>query len=239
MTAEELFRELHDYCLANINEENIKKYSRYFKGGYDAYGLSQPLMRDKIKEVLRRKDFGMKVLLEAAPLMISTCKYEETTFALLLLGGLKKRLDRNAFREIEKWFEYGIYNWAHADTLGMFILPNFLLKSIINIDDFESWLSSPYKFQRRCVPVTFIKLLKTEIDYNYLFNFIEPLMTDPEREVHQGVGWFLREAWKKKPEATEAFLLKWKNTSPRLIFQYACEKMTPENKLKFKRDKNE
>jgi hypothetical protein len=50
------------------------------------------------------------------------------------------------------------------------------------------------------------------------------------------MGWFLREAWKKKPVETEAFLLKWKEVAPRLIIQYATEKMTAENKLRFKRN---
>ena len=31
----------------------------------------------------------------------------------------------------------------------------------------------------------------------------------------------------------ELFLEKWKNSAPRLIFQYACEKMTSENKSRF------
>jgi 3-methyladenine DNA glycosylase AlkD len=85
------------------------------------------------------------------------------------------------------------------------------------------------------VPVTLIKLLKDRESFKDLFGFVEVLMNDPDREVHQGVGWFLREAWKRKPLETEAFLMKWKEVSPRLIFQYATEKMTSEEKLKFKR----
>lgn len=55
-------------------------------------------------------------------------------------------------------------------------------------------------------------------------------MLDAERVVHQGLGWFLREAWKIKKEETESFLLKWKNQAPRLIYQYATEKMSTEEK---------
>jgi hypothetical protein len=36
---------------------------------------------------------------------------------------------------------------------------------------------------------------------------------------------------------TEAFLLKWKNEAPRLIYQYATEKMTAEEKKRFKKEK--
>jgi len=121
--------------------------------------------------------------------------------------------------------------------LGMWILPDLVKQNVITIDDFIPWVISEFKFQRRCAPVTLIKSLKTTPDLNTLFDFIEPLMTDPEREVHQGAGWFLREAWKVNREVTEKFLEKHKNTAPRLIIQYATEKMTKEERLRFRREK--
>jgi 3-methyladenine DNA glycosylase AlkD len=66
---------------------------------------------------------------------------------------------------------------------------------------------------------------------------VEKLITDPEREVHQGMGWFLREAWKISPAEVELFLEKYKDTAPRLIIQYACEKMATEDKMRFKKVK--
>jgi 3-methyladenine DNA glycosylase AlkD len=119
----------------------------------------------------------------------------------------------------------------------MWILPDLMSQGWIQQDDFRSWLTSEYTFQRRCVPVTLIRSLKTTPDLNVLFNFIEPLVSDPEREVHQGVGWFLREAWKINRAVTEAFLMKHKNTAPRLIIQYATEKMTKEERLLYRKDK--
>jgi hypothetical protein len=35
----------------------------------------------------------------------------------------------------------------------------------------------------------------------------------------------------------EAFLLDWKDKAPRLIYQYACEKMTPAQKSRYRRSK--
>jgi 3-methyladenine DNA glycosylase AlkD len=103
--------------------------------------------------------------------------------------------------------------------------------------DFAPWLDSPYKFKRRCLPVTLIKHVKKTREVMPSILFVEQLMADPEREVHQGMGWFLREAWKVNAAEVEAFLLKYKDSAPRLIIQYACEKMTPENKQRFKRAK--
>ncbi|MGB2863672.1 MAG: DNA alkylation repair protein [Sedimentisphaerales bacterium] len=101
----------------------------------------------------------------------------------------------------------------------------------------SDWRTAKNKYQRRAVPVSMLKLLKSTNDYAPLFTFIEPQMPDSERVVHQGLGWFLREAWKLKRIETEAFLLKWKNDGARLIYQYATEKMTAEEKKRFKRVK--
>ncbi len=105
------------------------------------------------------------------------------------------------------------------------------------MSDLSSWLDSPFKFQRRCVPVTLIKHMKKTRQVMPSIIFVEKLMADPEREVHQGMGWFLREAWKISPAEVEPFLEKWKETAPRLIIQYACEKMTKEDKQRFRRTK--
>lgn len=235
-TAEELLLELRSYCELHADENIVKKYSRYFKGDYNAWGISQPLMDEKKAELKKRSDITFDVVFEIAPMLMKSGKYEETSFTLILFTMLSGKASLAEFKQLEQWFEIGMTNWAHADYLGMFLLPELIKKGVISKDDLIPWLQSPYKFQRRCVPVTYIKLLK-ETPPQVLFDIIEVLMHDTQREVHQGVGWFLREAWKKHPEVTEQYLLKYKDTAPRLIFQYACEKMTPENKLRFKKAK--
>jgi len=237
MNSKQLITEICNFCESNFNEDNVIKYSRYFKGGFKGYGVPIEVFNEKVKEIKKRKDFNLNVLYSIAPELLSHGMYETTSIPIMLLKSFKKQFSKDVFNEIGKWFEFGIDNWAHADTLGMFIIPEFLLKDIINIDDLQPWINSPLKFKRRVAVVSMIKLLKVTNDFNPFFELITPLMRDPEREVHQGTGWFLREAWKIKPADAEEFLMKWKDQSPRLIFQYACEKMTQENKLRFKRGK--
>ena len=64
---------------------------------------------------------------------------------------------------------------------------------------------------------------------------VRPLMTDSEEMVHKGVGWFLRKAWKKRPDLVEEYLFEWKDISPCLIFQYATEIMPKEERQQFRR----
>ncbi|MFH0760593.1 MAG: DNA alkylation repair protein [Bacteroidota bacterium] len=237
MTSTELISDIRTFCKANANETNIIKYSRYFKEGFKGYGVDNKAIDAKFKELSKDPEVNIPLILKAAPELIRTGQYEETSFVLLMLNHKKKLYNIEVFKAIDTWFAFGIHNWAHADTLGMWILPDLIKQGIVTMEDFRPWLSSEYKFQRRCVPVTLIKSLKTVPDFNTLFDFIEPLMTDPEREVHQGAGWFLREAWKKNREVTERFLYKHKNTAPRLIIQYATEKMTKEERLRFRREK--
>ena len=238
MNSNLLANEIHNYCIRNAHEANILKYSRYFKEGlYDGYGLTAPQIKTGCKELLKLKDLNLDAVIEAYDDMITYAKSEEISIIMLLAIGFHKQFSRETFYAMEKWYHKGINNWAHADTMGMMVLPIFLNKAIIGISDFKSWLTAENKYQRRSVPVTFIKLLKTHKEYNELFTIIECLMTDSEREVHQGTGWFLREAWKRKPEETEAFLMTWKEVSPRLIFQYATEKMSIEGKMMFRRTK--
>lgn len=237
MNASTLFNEIRTFCLANADEEIVLKSQRYFKDKFEGYGLSAPVIYAKVNEMLSRKEFGLPVVLETYPLLAQSGKSEEISIGLLLVNGFPMEYTIETFKTVANWFSFSIYNWAHADTLGMYILPKFIDEKIVILTDFQDWLCSPYKFKRRCVPVTLIKPMKKIRQVSSFINFIEPLMNDAEREVHQGVGWFLREAWKIQRGETEAFLLKWKETAPRLIMQYACEKMTADEKVRFKRTK--
>ncbi len=98
-------------------------------------------------------------------------------------------------------------------------------------------LHSPSKWKRRAVPVSLIGLVKEKHHVKPLLEFVEELMMDDDRFVQQGVGWFLREAWKKDPKPVESLLLKWKEKAPRKIYQYATEKMTKTEKERFRRSK--
>jgi 3-methyladenine DNA glycosylase AlkD len=237
ITPKALCTDLIAYCQTHADEAIVKKYSRYFKEGYDAYGVTFPLMESKVRSVMTEISPDLKTVLAASRLLLKGTKYEETSFALMMVKALKKEYTPETFEEIGRWFGIGMSNWAHTDALCSEILSFFLLKKIVDYTALTEWRKSSNKFQRRAVPVALIKLLKERDEYLEFFQFIEPLMMDTAREVHQGIGWFLREAWKKQPLQTEVFLLKYKDTAPRLIFQYATEKMAPAQKERFRREK--
>ena len=236
---EEKFLEIRKFCEENANPEFEKKYARYFTEGYDAYGLGQKVFesqRDKWLE-LWKDELTIDEYILLGNKLISTGKYEEASFAVSFMYSQSDKLTAAMFEKLGDWLENGIMNWAHTDVLSSKALSFFFTQKILAVEGLKEWTKSPGKWKRRSVPVTLIDVLKMDIPLKKLFAIIEPIMLDAEKFVQKGLGWFLREAWKLYPEETETFLLKWKDTCGRTIIQYATEKMSKEDKLRFRRAK--
>lgn len=230
--------EVRSFCEAHSDPERVQKYARYFVEGYDAYGVDHRLSEweaSRKRWLAQLQQAGVAALLDACDLLVRPGKYEEVFTAIFLVAQSREMYTSDVLARIGRWFEQGIANWAQVDTLAGQVLGHFLADGVAGIATFEPWVASPFKYQRRAVAVTFIGLLKTTSDFESLFRQVEPLMTDLEKVVQQGAGWFLREAWKRQPRPTEAFLLRYKNTCPRLIVQYATEKMDVAARQQFKR----
>ncbi|MEI6884859.1 MAG: DNA alkylation repair protein [Bacteroidota bacterium] len=225
------------FCKANADPEIVKKYSKYFKEGFDAYGVGLGKINERVDEILAIPGMTNDKTHEICVLLVSSPKYEMTSIASVLLRMIKKQWDADTVLTLEKMFGAGINNWAHTDWICGELIPEMFKKKLMNMNTLKPWRKASNKFQRRAAVVGLIKPMKKSTDFKPYFDFIDPMMADGERVVHQGLGWFLREAWKKQPEPVEKFLLKWKDTAARLIFQYACEKMTTEQKLRFRKEK--
>jgi 3-methyladenine DNA glycosylase AlkD len=237
MTYDAVYQEAKKQFEQWANPEIVKKYSRYFKEGYDAYGLVDGQLPSFVKSVFEKyPKMTAEDILTLGNTLFADGKYEIGSLAILLLKERKAEFTKKTLSEVKQWFDKGVNNWAHSDVLCSLIIPVFFHENITTFIDLKEWRISQCRWTRRAVPVSLLALIKT-VEPKMLLDFIEPMMMDQERVVHQGLGWFLRELWKKHPIPVEEFLLKYKNTSARLIFQYATEKMTKEQKLRFAKDK--
>ncbi|NTV37359.1 MAG: DNA alkylation repair protein [Anaerolineaceae bacterium] len=238
METQKLENEIREFCLQNYNEKQVQKYTRFFVEGYDAYGLDQKLMESQrdlwLKEY--REPFGLQGFLQLGDKLVRTGKYEEASFALWFVNSFSKDFDLQTFEHLGIWMDDGLRNWAHTDMISLDIFSQFLLREIASLDDLASWRAADSKWKRRAVPVSLIKYMQKIDHVDDILSFLSPMMMDPEKVVRQGLGWFLREAWKKFPAQVEAYLLLWKDQCGRLIIQYATEKMSSEQKALFKRN---
>ncbi len=230
---------IQDFCKTHAEERIVTKYSKFFREGYDPYGVSFDLIPLEGGRILKeyRDALGIEGFLNLGDLLMASGKHEEACFAIHFINAFKREYSKKTFERIAAWFDGKVQNWAISDGLCGDVLAYFLAKSIVRLDDFALWRNSPNKWKRRAVPVTMLVLLKGQFDASRLLAFIRPMMMDQERVVHQGLGWFLRELWRKSPAEVEEFLAEWKDSAARLIFQYATEKMTAEQKSRFRRAK--
>lgn len=232
-------KKIIEFCNSNRDEAVIKKYSRYFKEGYNAYGIDSKIIESQKTKWLDswKNEMTISDYLDLGDLLISTGKFEEADYAIQFIASKKNEFSIETFNRVGNWLENGIQNWGNTDVLCMMVLSKFISNKIVQPEDFLNWTKSLSKWKRRAVPVTFVEAIKKGHEPETILSVIEKLMEDNEEDVQKGLGTLLREIWKKQPEIAETFLLKWKNNCGRKIIQYATEKMDKSQKLKFKKDK--
>ncbi|MCX6163848.1 MAG: DNA alkylation repair protein [Ignavibacteriae bacterium] len=238
MDIQKFYKEIKSFCGKNADPKIVIKYSRYFKEGYDAYGIDSKILDEQFNKwiISYRKDLTFDNAKKLGDILYSSGKYEESALAVRFFKEYKDEYKKKDIDIIKKWLDKYATNWAHTDVLSWEIIKIFLQGRVIKYTDLKDWIKSKSTWTRRAVPVSFIKILGEE-KIQSLIDFIFPLVEDTERPVHQGIGWFLREAWKREPKTVEKFLLNIKDYAPRTIIQYATEKMSKEEKGKYKAKK--
>ena len=140
----EIINDIRDFCRQNQDPAMVEKYKRYFKDGYDAWGLGPGLAPGKAKDIIAKPGMSLELALEAAPFLIKSGKYEETFFAFLLTQGFHKEWTKQTFFEMENWFTIGFTNWAHTDYFCGEIMHLFFKKNIIGMNDLREWRETDF-----------------------------------------------------------------------------------------------
>lgn len=238
--ARAIFKEVRAFCEAHADPDRARRYARFFTEGYDAYGVDYRIPSWHLNLALwceRLRAAGPDALIEAGNLLTATGKYEECSFAILLADKIAEFDSRSLFEHLGGWFDSGgIRNWAHTDVMCKMVLRRCVVSQTVTLQDIRPWRDSDAKFKRRAAAVMLVESISVRDTAAWLA-FIEPLIHDSEKVVHQGVGWLLRELWKRDAGTAEPFLLKHKDTAPRLIYQYATEKMDAKGKARFRKQK--
>ncbi|OHD57657.1 MAG: hypothetical protein A2Y33_06370 [Spirochaetes bacterium GWF1_51_8] len=234
----DIVREITVFCEKNADPKLVEKYSRYFTEGYDAYGIDQKAM-----EAFREERFpewtsalAIKDVYALTGELFRLGKYEFAGFGVWMLARYKKEWDKSQLPLIREWLDQYIKNWAHCDVLCGEIVTEFIRGGAADYRDLAPWLVSDSRWTRRAVPVSLWKTI-TPVNVVELLEFLRPLTRDAERVVGQGMGWFLREAWKRVPAPVEDYLLSIKDYALRIMIQYATEKMTKEQKERYRKAK--
>ncbi len=233
--------EIRKFCTKNSDPAIIKKYQRYFKDGYDGYGIDDKLFKKQIDIWVEqwKNEMTIEDYLTLGDELMKYGRYDEKNLAIAFLITRREEFTKETFFRIGNWFEYGINNWATTDVLCMLILSALLVDNVIDFEDLKTWNNAESEWKRRAIPVSLVELdkIKKNLKLADTFLLIEPLMLDDSEYVQKGIGTLLRGLWKKDPVQIEDFLMKWKDQCGRLIIQYSTEKMDKEYRKKFRKIK--
>jgi 3-methyladenine DNA glycosylase AlkD len=233
--------EIRNFCETNSDPDIIKKYQRYFKEGYDGYGIDDKLFKHQIEIWVEQWNDEMTIegYLTLGDELMKNGRFDEKHVAINFLKSRREDFSKDTFYWIGNWFDCGINNWATTDVLCMLVLSSLLFDKVIGFNDLKTWIDSESEWKRRAVPVALVELDKLTKDLNPIevIELIEPLMLDDSEYVQKGIGTLLRGFWKRYPSQIEDFLMKWKDKCGRLIIQYSTEKMDKEYRKNFRKSK--
>jgi 3-methyladenine DNA glycosylase AlkD len=235
------FNEIRNFCETNSNPEIIKKYQKYFKEGYDGYGIDDKVFKSHIEKWVEqwKEEMTIESYMDLGDALMKNGRFEEKHVAINFIQSCRKDFSKDTFYRVGNWFDSGIDNWATTDVMCMLVLSGLLYDKVIELKDLKAWINSGSEWKRRAVPVALVELDKLTKGLKPIeaLDLIEPLMPDKSEFVQKGIGTLLRGLWKKFPSEIEAFLLKWKDQCGRLIIQYSTEKMDKEYRKKFRKSK--
>ncbi len=234
-----IFRQMQAYFKKHADPIMIEKYSRFFRDGYDPYGVDPKILSPQLdvwyEEV--KGDFKVADYEKLFGMLLESGKEEEFSVVIRFLRHLEKHHSKSLFNNIKGWVAKYFRNWAQIDSICASVLSQMLLKGVVSHENLFAWHGHKSKWIRRCVPVSTIYVFYKDKKLPPVKKAADLLVNDPAREVGQGVGWMLRDAWKVYPKEIEKLLMKHVKTGNRTAYQYACEKMDKEYRKKFRRPK--
>jgi 3-methyladenine DNA glycosylase AlkD len=217
-TAAAVKREVH----ALRDPERALFLQRFFRTGAGEYaegdrmlGLTVPAQR-----VIARA-FRTLPLTEIEKLLASPF-HEHRLIALLILVDRHSRGDEEEKLQLHRFYLEHldmVNNWDLVDTSAAALVGEHLSEKLL-----RKLISSPNLWHRRVAIVsTFAELRAGRTDTT--FRVAERLLGDRHDLIHKAVGWLLREAGKRSPDALLAFLRAHYERVPRTTLRYAIERL--------------
>jgi 3-methyladenine DNA glycosylase AlkD len=233
------FQVMQAYFKKNADPKIVEKYSRFFREGYDPYGVDPHKLAPQVEEWYEQlePEFKKSDFKKLFVKLMEAGREECFSVVIIFLRSMEKYYSPALFKNIKTWVGKYFTNWAQVDSLCARTISGMILNDVVSYDDLLEWHTHKSKWVRRCVPVGTVYGFYKQKDIKPVKKVAEALINDPVREVGQGVGWMLRDTWKVYPNQIEKLLLKHVKTGNRTAYQYACEKMDKEYRKKFRRPK--
>lgn len=145
---------------------------------------------------------------------------------------VRKQYNDITFSVFEKWLKKYVNGWGNCDDFCTHAFGELLSQNNELFTEIIKWTNHRDFFVRRAAAVILIYPIKHN-KYQKLNPFLisDKLMNDNHHLVLKGYGWMLKVLSQTEQKNVYEYLMKNKDTMPRVSFRYALEKFDTELKL--------
>ncbi len=154
-------------------------------------------------------------------------KMEEGVLVCHVYRRFASQCARCEFQLFSRWLDRFVDNWAHCDGVASWLLAASIANQPALVEELFAWTSAKNRWRRRAAAVALLQEAKHGRQTEAVLRMAERLRRDPDVMVQKGVGWLLKVAYPKRPDAVVSYLTERAAETPRLVLRYAAEKMTP------------
>jgi 3-methyladenine DNA glycosylase AlkD len=210
---EEFVKELQNFLNSCTDKEATKNYLRIIPDAGKLYGVPKPVLVVIAKEIgrfIQRKPDRANELLsiiwqegswEAKQIAGKSLEKFGPEYPDICLDFIKTCLD-------------DIDNWSVCDNLAMFgVEPIAYHNPGLILPLSERWINSKNRWIRRFGVVTLRGYRKVKVT-SRVFELLDKVMKDKDKDVKKAVSWVLREITKKNPDEIAEFLIRWAKVNP-------------------------
>jgi 3-methyladenine DNA glycosylase AlkD len=169
-----------------------------------------------------RKEYGLDFLLQVADQLFTGSVLEEKVAAVFLLEKLDSEFGGREFKLFESWLDR-ISSWADHDALVHDLIAPMVVSKPARTKVIFRWAKSLNRWRRRAACVALIRGTRKKMFFPEIRTLSDSLLSDEDDMVQKGLGWLLRETAKFDPKLTVPYLMKIRESAPRLVLRTACE----------------
>lgn len=193
-------------CL--VDREATRNYQRIIPDTGRFYGVPKPILwiiASEVGRLIQKEPEKAGGLLKVI--------WAEVSFEAKQIGG--KSLERFGPKHPKACLDFvssalpDLDNWSVCDSLAMYgVEPIVCSSTELVLPLSGKWIQSADKWVRRFGVVTLLgyKRVKTT---GKVFELLDMVMEDKDRDVRKAVAWILREITKGNPDKVAGFLMKW------------------------------
>ena len=225
----ELTKGLQELLQGLVDREATRNYQRIIPNTGRFYGVPKPILwviASEVGKFIQKEPEKAQGILKVI--------WAEGSFEAKQIAG--KSLERFGPKHPQVCLGFvtsalpGLDNWSVCDSLAMYgVEPIVYSRPELVLPLSEKWIQSPDKWVRRFGVVTLrgYKRVKTT---EQVFELLDRVMEDQDRDVRKAVAWILREMTKGNRDGVAEFLMRWAKANPsreaRRVIEQGMKKLT-------------